>query len=97
MATVKQYFEANATDEILMLIECSGDAPTQFLALSRKPSGRIDLVDLGCNDTGSDLSDSSVEELREQAREWLRCILGSCSIEEREEIEAEIAPQIEKI
>jgi hypothetical protein len=96
--TVSEYFTLRSTDEDeYRLVEFEGDTPNQFLGLHRFEDGRIDLIDLGCSDTGSDISDSTVDELRQMAREWLTCILGSCSAEEREEIEAEALPQIEAI
>ena len=95
--TVREYFEANAEGDELRLITLSGDEPTQFLGLVRKPSGRIDLVDIWRDDTGSDFADSTVEELRQHSREWMQAIVGSCPAEERDEVEAEILPQIEAI
>ena len=94
--TVKQMFEQHNEPEVV-LIKFSGDEPKNFLALKRQYDNRIDLIDLGCGDTGSDLRDSSIDELRGMASDWLRCILSGCGAEEREEIEAEAAPQIAKI
>ena len=95
--TIQQYFESNAQGNELKLITCEGEEPTQFLGLSRKPDGRLDLVDLGCSDTGSDLRDCTIEELQQMAREWMGTILNSCSAEEKDELRAEILPQIAEI
>ena len=58
--------------DLLDLVRWDGES--NFLALKRMPSGRIDLIDFGCEDTGSDLSDSTTDELMAQVREWLRCV-----------------------
>lgn len=95
--TIREYFDSHCggEDEI-RIVECSGDSPVQFLALKRI-DGRIDLIDLNCANTGSNLSESTIEELRQMALEWLNAIMSNCPAEERDEIKAEVLPQINAI
>lgn len=44
------------------------------LSLVRHADGRIDMVDQGCNDTGTDCSDRTTDQLMAEVRNWLNCI-----------------------
>lgn len=46
----------------------------QHLTLVRHEDGRIDLVDSGCSDTGTNLSRWGMRKLRAEIRNWLNCI-----------------------
>jgi hypothetical protein len=74
MKTVQQLFNASEIDGWLYLIRFDND---QFLALKRQKDGRIDLVDVGCDNTGSDLSGWSYEQLETEISNWLNCIEAS--------------------
>jgi hypothetical protein len=94
--TVGEYFDEHATDNRLRLITFHG-FDSQFLELRRMKDGRIDLLDYGCSDTGDDLRNISVRELRKMVLRWARIMIDDCPIEERGELEEQILPQIEKI
>jgi hypothetical protein len=69
MKTVNELLAAN--DDWLYLVRFEND---QYLALKRQDDGRIDLVDIGCDDTGSDLSNWTIEQLETEISNWLNCI-----------------------
>jgi hypothetical protein len=71
MKTVKELLKDRGDDEWLYLVNFDNE---QFLALTRQKDGRIDLVDYGCSNTGSDFSNCSLEELEVQIAGWLNCI-----------------------
>jgi len=62
-------------DEMLI---CGPGFPEQSLGL-RRIGDRIDLVDLVCNDTGSDLSSWTTDELAAEIENWIVCVTGDCA------------------
>ena len=76
--TVKAIFNSREIDGWLYLIKFDD----QYLALKRQADGRVDLVDFGCDDTGTDASDWSYDQLEKQITNWLDCIEASAEDKE---------------
>ena len=74
--TVKELFTIDA-DETLGWCYLIRFPEDQFLALKRQKDGRIDLVDYGCDDTGTDVSNWTYEQLEAEIGNWLNCIEAS--------------------
>jgi hypothetical protein len=74
MKTVKEIFKIDEENDFVYLINFDND---QYLALKYQKDGRIDLVDFGCDDTGTDLSDWSYDQLEKEIGNWLNCIEAS--------------------